>query len=165
MIWPLGGKLHQDSLDQLSPVSLAGLLFGDPCPLRWLPAGARRMPRRDSAEPAGAMALTGPFPLSQALRVQGGGRLSSGGRKSKISQSIGPGGVNLFHGMFQASRPGRSRFLGGRLPPGPISVMGEPGWCVAPVARLRAALELHRLDVRPSDDEVAFDEPHRERGH
>ena len=36
---------------------------------------------------------------------------------------------------------------------------------LAPVARLRAALELHRLDVRPGDDEVAFDEPHGECGH
>ncbi len=34
--------------DPPSPVHLAGLLFGDPCPLRWLPADARRMPRRDS---------------------------------------------------------------------------------------------------------------------
>jgi hypothetical protein len=36
---------------------------------------------------------------------------------------------------------------------------------LAPVARLASALELHRLDVGSGDDEVAFDEPHRERGH
>ena len=39
--------------DPPSPANLAGLLFGDPCPLRWLPADARRMPRADSAEAAG----------------------------------------------------------------------------------------------------------------
>jgi hypothetical protein len=35
----------------------------------------------------------------------------------------------------------------------------------APVSRLCARLELHRLDVGPADDEVAFDHPHGERGH
>jgi hypothetical protein len=45
---------------KLSPVPLAGLLFGRPCPLRWLPAGARRMPRRDSAEPAETPARSSP---------------------------------------------------------------------------------------------------------
>ena len=41
------------NMTHLAPLNLAGLLFGDPCPLRWLPADARRMPRADSAEAAG----------------------------------------------------------------------------------------------------------------
>ena len=36
---------------------------------------------------------------------------------------------------------------------------------LAPVLGLAAALELHRRDVGTGDDEVAFDEPHGERGH
>ena len=45
------GKHH----DPPSPVPLAGLLFGGPCPLRWLPADARRMPGADSAEAVGGL--------------------------------------------------------------------------------------------------------------
>ena len=48
-----------DKLDQPSPVPLAGLLFGGPCPLRWLPAGTRRMPRRDQAGSAGELFFLG----------------------------------------------------------------------------------------------------------
>jgi hypothetical protein len=36
---------------------------------------------------------------------------------------------------------------------------------LAPIPRLAPVLELHRLDVGPADDEMAFDEPHGERGH
>ena len=46
-----------DGTHDLAPLPLAGLLFGDPCPLRWLPADALRMPRADSAEAAGALFL------------------------------------------------------------------------------------------------------------
>ena len=35
----------------------------------------------------------------------------------------------------------------------------------APVVRLRPDLELHGLDVRPGDDDVAFNDPHGECGH
>ena len=43
--------------DPPSPVTLAGLLFGAPCPLRWLPADARRMPCADSPAGAGELFL------------------------------------------------------------------------------------------------------------
>ena len=36
---------------------------------------------------------------------------------------------------------------------------------LAPIASLGARLELHRLDVGPAEDEVAFDHSHGERGH
>jgi hypothetical protein len=45
------------NMTPLAPLNLAGLLFGDPCPLRWLPADARRMPRADSAAGASTPAL------------------------------------------------------------------------------------------------------------
>ena len=50
-----------------SPVPLAGLLFGRPYPLPWLPDDARRMPRRDFS--AGALFLWawyGPCPLQRS---------------------------------------------------------------------------------------------------
>ena len=49
----LGVGLAATNMTHLAPLNLAGLLFGDPCPLRWLPADARTMPRADSAEAAG----------------------------------------------------------------------------------------------------------------
>ena len=48
-----GKPVMATNMTHLAPLNLAGLLFGDPCPLRWLPADARRMPRADSAEAAG----------------------------------------------------------------------------------------------------------------
>jgi hypothetical protein len=45
--------------------------------------------------------------------------------------------------------------------PALTSFIGDPGW----ISRLWAGFELHRLDVGPADDEVAFDHPHREGGH
>jgi hypothetical protein len=65
-----------------------------------------------------------------------------------------------------AASPTRSlwRFLGRAL--ATWTDFGEAGMVrLAPLARLGARLELHRLDVRTSDDEVAFDEPHGQRGH
>ena len=72
-----------------SPVSLAGLLFGDPCPLRWLPADARRMPRRDSARAAGALrcgdGLTASPPAEKATARQDQPRHIAGSRLSEVS--------------------------------------------------------------------------------
>ena len=89
-------------------------------------------------------------------------------------------GTRRFRGMFSPAR-GNSRgraehhsrhrlgrsdsFLGAaRLPPGPTSVIGEPGWCALHKSSASRRL-FHRLDVGSGDNEVAFDEPHGERGH
>ena len=83
MIWPLGGKLHQTVWTSLAPSPWRGFCLATPAPS----AGSLPMPVGCSAVTQRSPLVWLSFPLS-AL-VQGGGRLSPGGRKSKISQLIG----------------------------------------------------------------------------
>ena len=54
--------------DPPSPANLAGLLFGDPCPLRWLPADARRMPRATQRRPLVSFLAGGSGPAGRKTR-------------------------------------------------------------------------------------------------
>ena len=86
--------------DPPSPANLAGLLFGDPCPLRWLPADARRMPRAHSAEAAGEFfwrAGVGP----QARR---GGKRAGVSRVGRVRRRVAKAGNCLRGGELSASR-------------------------------------------------------------
>ena len=76
------------NMTHLAPLNLAGLLFGDPCPLRWLPADARRMPRADSAEAAGEFFW----------------RAGVGSRVGRVRRRVAKAGNCLRGGELSASR-------------------------------------------------------------
>ena len=87
--------------DPPSPANLAGLLFGDPCPLRWLPADARRMPRADSAEAAGEFFWRAGADDTQARR---GGKRAGVSRVGRVRRRVAKAGNCLRGGELSASR-------------------------------------------------------------